>query len=167
MARGDSSVEVLVSPDVGVHLAAYARGLVGGATAAERQFVVVYLGLYAVVAAILLVGWYVDRRAVGRPPVDLPPPVLPVSGRQPVAARGPLRDLAPDELAALLLGRMARLAALAAPHPPDTPSPRQRLVLAALASTYQDCERLGLAAQATAVLDATRAARPPPAERTP
>jgi len=155
-----------VSSDVGAHLAAYGPWQVGGAAAAEWQFVVVYLGLYAVVAAILLAGWYVDRRAVVGP-APAPPPAPPVPDRQAAAAPGPLRDLAPEELAPLLLGRMARLAALAAPYAPDTPGPRQRLVLAALVSTYHDCERLGLAAQATAVLDASRAVRPPPAERAP
>jgi hypothetical protein len=66
-----------------------------------------------------------------------------------------LRGLARSELAPLLLGRLSRLAALETQHP-RTNGAIEQLVHHALLSTRSDCEALGLAREANAVLAASR-----------
>ena len=104
-----------------------------------------WMVLLGLAGLALRLEWRSRRQAPATAGVDQPPEVR--SSADPPAFP---RELSPAELASVLLGRVTRLAALAASSEPG----EQRLARTALLSTLRDCESLGLVDQARAALTA-------------
>ena len=138
-----------MSPGIGIDMTEYGPQL----AEVHRLLIFGYLVLFVIVAVALMVGGLLVRRQPEEPLApSAPAPVGPVARGEP----GSPRDLTADEMAPVLLARMARLTALIAHPPPEASAVDRRLASDALLSTYRDCEALGLAEQARALLEAAR-----------